>query len=139
MGNILKIDVDLRIDRWGWIDKYKKFVAAGLKSLGYGVEKIVVRESDSKKGLHIWIHLDREVDDRTKNMLQFLCCDDRTRVRINYYRIEAGVKNWNKLFSKVLYRRPLEPPCSECRLIKYLKEVEERVDNEVCGGKGKGG
>ncbi|MBA7698390.1 hypothetical protein ES703_107067 [subsurface metagenome] len=75
-----------------------------LETCGHQVEYIKVFKS-SKRGHHIYIKLCEDVSDIDANYLQFLCGDDMTRVKINLWRIKRGVKRWNKLFHKVLYRK----------------------------------
>jgi len=108
MKFILKIDQDLKVPE-EWIEKWKISRVALLKSLGIEVKEIITQES--KRGYHHWIHCEskKELSDEEINMLQFLCGDDPGRVYINSLRIKRGVKNWNKLFSKVLWRKAVMP------------------------------
>jgi hypothetical protein len=44
------------------------------------------------------VRLKTPVPDEVANMLQWLLGDDDKRVMFNQLRIEAGYKDWNKLF-----------------------------------------
>ena len=127
MKQILKIDIDHRIDKWRWLSAYKKAVTYLLKGFGYKVLSIVIRPSSSKRGIHIWIEVEgKRMTDMKKVMLQFLCCDDQTRTAINRWRVKRGIKTWNKLFSDVLYRRiDKKEPCHSCKLRRIVKEMFE--------------
>jgi len=125
MKQVLKIDIDHRIDKWRWTRAYKKAVTNLLQGFGYKVEDIIIKPSSSGRGVHIWIKIDgKKLTEMRKVMFQFLCCDDQTRVAINRWRVKRGVKNWNKLFSKVLYKRiDTKEPCHSCRLRRIVKEM----------------
>ncbi|OYT41350.1 MAG: hypothetical protein B6U78_03080 [Candidatus Aenigmarchaeota archaeon ex4484_224] len=103
--SLLKIDIDHKepFDKWKkeWIETRKKI----LEFFGFKVEDIVIYESGSKRGYHIYIKIDKEIPDEEINKLQFLLGDDLTRVVINMRRIERGVGYWNVLFSKILRKR----------------------------------
>lgn len=117
---IFKIDLDTRIDKFGWLDDYKKMVADIMQRFGYSVNRIISRASPSGRGLHIWIHVKGpEIkDERIRNKLQMFCGDDNTRVWINQMRIEKGIPLWSKMFSKVIWKRPNDP--------KYLMRMKKR-------------
>jgi len=100
---VLKIDIDFKPPKY-WMELWKRTRISMLKELGYDVKRIRIYET--KRGLHIFIYLEQEIpDDEIINMLQFLCGDDATRVKINQWRIKRGFKDWNKLFSDVIYRK----------------------------------
>ncbi len=127
---VLKIDIDLRLDKWHWFEDYIRTVRAILKEFGYPVVKVRFEESSSKRGFHFWftIQSSRKISDAYLNRLQFFCYDDRTRVVINRIRIRKGVKVWNKLFSKVVWKKELEDPCKSCRLMRYVREAVKQLD-----------
>lgn len=102
MIRVLKIDLDIKPPK-EWMVIWYVTRNLILEQLGYKVVKTIQKET--QRGLHIYIHLDKPVDDETANMLQFLLGDDHTRVKINQWRIERGVKRWNKLFHRVLYKK----------------------------------
>ena len=86
-----------------WMDNWVYTRREMLRTVGFFVEYI--KFFKTKRGWHAYIKLDRDIFDETANMLQFLLGDDHTRVKINQWRIKRGIKRWNKLFHKVLYRR----------------------------------
>ena len=99
---MLKIDLDWKPpDRWlkAWIETRIKM----LKNLGHPAKRYDVFKTT--RGLHIYFRLFDDVSDEEANFLQFLLGDDITRVKINQWRIKRGIKRWNKLFHKVLFRR----------------------------------
>jgi hypothetical protein len=99
---VLKIDVDyLPNDYWlnKWI-KTRKFI---LERLNCKVLRTNIFKT--KRGFHAYFVIDRKLSDVSMNMLQFLLGDDATRVKINEWRIKRKIKRWNKLFSKVLFRK----------------------------------
>jgi len=106
---LLKIDIDFH-PPYEWLETWKLTREILLNGLGYRVAYI--KTFKTKRGLHIYIKLSKNIDDETVNMLQFLLGDDQTRVKINQWRIKRGIKRWNKLFHKVLYRR--KPKTLEC-------------------------
>lgn len=102
MTRLLKIDLDIHPQK-EWLDLWLRTRIGMLESHGYAVEQWHIFRT--YRGHHIYITLRRDVDDETANMLQFLCGDDHTRVKINEWRIKRGIKYWNKLFHRVIYRR----------------------------------
>ena len=99
---VLKIDLDYKPDKmWRAIWKYTRCII--LAELKHYVKEIF--EHETARGYHYYIHLYKDVSPETANALQFLCGDDHTRVKINQWRIERGVKHWNKMFHRVLWRR----------------------------------
>jgi hypothetical protein len=99
---VLKLDMDFKPSKQ-WLKEWVETRYFLLEKLGYRAVEHDIFETT--RGIHIYIKLDREVSDREANKLQFLLGDDYTRVKINQWRIERGIKNWNKLFHKVLYRK----------------------------------
>lgn len=121
---ILRIDIDKPIDEWGWLPDYKKAVKAVLNTFNLKAEKIIVRKSPSRKGLHIWIHLNKPVTDMERVKLQFLCLDDAGRTWINRLRVlYRHNPNWNKLFSEAENIKNLDPQCQKCRLRNTLQKI----------------
>ena len=99
---LLKVDLDIHPPE-EWLKDWVKTRKAILKKFGLKPEYIKIFKT--KRGLHIYIKINQELSDIQINKLQFLLGDDCTRVKINNWRIERGVPYWNKLFSKVLYRK----------------------------------
>jgi hypothetical protein len=99
---LLKIDIDFKPPKeWMqyWIETREKM----LRDFGFTPEYVKVFETT--RGIHVYIKIKEDVSAKTTNMLQFLCGDDPTRVKINMWRIERGIPYWNKLFHRVLYRK----------------------------------
>lgn len=127
MRVVFGIDVDWRIDKMGWIDKFIETRKAILKALGFRLVDVIVKPSPSKRGLHIWFHCEgRPVDDYEKNMIHFMLGDDPVRCMINMIRIERGVKKPFILFSKVLWTEPPKGKCKKCKLRKAVESLREQ-------------
>ena len=128
--SILKIDLDVRMDRWKDILKEYievcKFILENYYNLK--VKKIIVR--NTARGHHIWIHLNNNLDDATINKLQFVLGDDRTRWKINQMRVERNTKRWNILFTKVLWQKVITEPCKSCKLRKLIIESSNKNINK---------
>jgi len=129
MGDTLCIDIDW-IPPPEWMTAWRTTRHVLYAALGYTVLDMRQAISSSGKGIHVWISLEETLDEDTRNMLQWLGADDPTRVRINRLRTQRGMKRmWNKLFSEVrmnLDYRGRPPNCSECKILKYLKEMSSR-------------
>ena len=109
---LLKIDMD-----WHPPDKWMKAWLASrewmLDMLGCTAKKY--RVFKTKRGMHVYFNLYNDVTAEEANYLQFMLGDDYTRVKINQWRIQRGIKRWNKLFHRVLYRRkPKTLSCYYC-------------------------
>lgn len=116
----LKIDVDLRAPKQ-WRKAYCSFVRAGLAEQKIHVNDITMRSSSSRRGFHAFIDITTfALNDKRKNMLQFLCRDCLTRVWINVQRIEKSIEAWNKLFSTVPWKSEPKEPCKSCVAIAIL-------------------
>lgn len=95
--NILKIDIDMRAAPNVW-ELWVQTRSLMLESLGYKVIRTV--KHNSRKGWHVWIHLNQDVTDYEKALLQFLCGEDYRRSRLNFYREQNGqFKDFNLLFN----------------------------------------
>lgn len=99
---IIKIDYDFMPEK-EWMEKWIETRKIILQHLGYTVKDM--RIAKTSRGFHAYIEIQEDVKPKTLNMLQFICGDDAARVRINSWRIEQGVKHWNKLFAAVIYRK----------------------------------
>ena len=99
---LLKIDLDYKPPK-KWLEMWIATRGEMLNRLGHTVERIDM--FTTKRGMHIYIKLGEDVSADVANLLQFLSGDDHTRVKINAWRIERGIKRWNKLFHKVLHRK----------------------------------
>jgi hypothetical protein len=97
LTNILKIDIDVKVSRTElelWVCTRKLL----LKHLGYTVKKVKV--TNSKKGYHIWIHLNESCTRYEIALLQFLLGDDHRRCYYNFLRCDLRHANtFNILFN----------------------------------------
>ena len=134
MKYTLKIDLDLKLPE-KWLELFIKSRKIMLEGLGFKVEEIVYRES--LRGFHFWIRIESEkrLNDMDINLLQFLCNDDVGRVVINAYRIKRGVKNWNKLFSKVIWRKKMSDYQRYKRFLKKMERGKEILLRDIIHGK----
>ena len=128
MREVLKVDLDwIPPENWfkEWISTRKK-ILEHMEIYLYGAKW---RQSSSGKGLHIWFYVttQKRLGDEDINRLQFLCGDDITRVKINYLRNKRGVKEWNKLFSKVLWKAKPRGKCAKCEILRFLKDLDRKV------------
>lgn len=101
MGNtILKLDLDMDQKTFkefehGFYHTREKL----LQMLGYKITDWSMQ--NSSKYIHLKITLNKKIGNQTRiNYLQFICGDSAMRVMLNQKRIDAGIKNWNKLFVK---------------------------------------
>ena len=125
MKYVFKTDLDIKVDR-AFIDKvYVPTRVILLNALGFKVRSTKVVET--KRGYHFYYYIEfpMKLTDEVINMTQLLLGDDVYRVKINQLRIKRGVKNWNKLFSRVVYikkRKYIECPyCGGKFMIKNDK------------------
>lgn len=95
---LLKVDVDFHPPK-EWLTEWIHIRIRMLPPIEY------YKIFETKRGFHVYFKLHDDVSGEEANRLQFLLGDDATRVKINQWRIKRGIKHWNKLFHKVLYRR----------------------------------
>lgn len=100
--SILKIDIDFKPPE-EWLECWIDTRYAILEYIGYTVNRISRHETT--KGQNFFIEIDNELPSTEINKLQFLLGDDHTRVKINQWRIERGIKHWNKIFDRKLFRK----------------------------------
>lgn len=121
---VLKLDIDWKAPA-EWREKWRVTRLGMLFGLGYDIAKVL--EYETNRGYHYYIHISKDVDDATANYLQFLLGDDATRVKINQWRIERGIKHWNKLFSRVLWKRKIKGiRCYYCGNFIPIRERRQR-------------
>lgn len=124
--SVLKVDLDSKlIDHWR--EEWLKTRELTLSALGLKLVDFFIKESPSKKGYHCFFYVvGKPLTDIEVLKTQYLLGDCETRCKINYYRItERNMKRmWNKMFSKHLWKAPLPKNCQECRIRKYLMELE---------------
>lgn len=65
----------------------------------------LAKKSIGGRGYHFIIDMKEPVSDMEACRLQFLLGDDRTRCRLNFARIKAGIEGWNKLWSLKIKRK----------------------------------
>lgn len=99
----LKIDLDWKPPK-DWLDKYLEYVGLVLSFIDLKPKSISCKDSPGGKGWHVTVELEEAISDMQALRIQFLLGDDRTRCRLNYARIKAGVKGWNKLWSYKIKR-----------------------------------
>lgn len=99
---MLKVDIDVHPPK-EWLNKWLDTREAIIEKEGLSIE--YSKTFQTKRGFHAYFKLTKNLPDEEINKLQFLLGDDATRVKINAWRIKRGIKRWNKLFHKVLYRR----------------------------------
>ncbi len=122
---ILLIDIDTKLLKL-WKTPYEKTRKVILKEMQLMIEEIILKPSD-KKGYHYYFHVwGKSMSSKDLNMIQYLMGDDTTRVWINHIRLGRGIKKWNKMFAKVIYRKPPAKPCPVCRkTLGILKDLDK--------------
>lgn len=138
--HVLKLDVDWMPPDRGWVEEWRRAREVVLREV-YGLEVDAFYVAPSERGFHAWIHVvsPRRLSDGEVNKLQFVLGDDATRCRINQWKIEAGVRGWNKLFSRVVWRRRSRyyVRCEYCgNVIPLVGFVREGEGCEGGGGEG---
>jgi hypothetical protein len=103
---VLKLDVDWMPDDPRWLEEWKEARRLVLERM-YGLEVLRFYTERTERGFHAWIHVasPRRLGDADVNRLQFVLGDDATRCKINAEKIKAGIGDWNRLFSRVIWRR----------------------------------
>jgi len=124
---VFHVDWDFKPTK-GWIKTWNKTIPAMLTALRIKVERIIMKQKG--RGYHIWVHstTSRKLTEDQVNMVQWLLNDDVTRVRINRLRTRRGMKRfWSKIFSHVVWRKPLPKNCQTCHLRQVLAEMETEI------------
>jgi len=97
LTNILKIDIDVKVSREElalWVCTRKLL----LKHLGYTCRDVKI--TTSKKGYHVWIHLNEQLTRYEVALVQFLLGDDHARCHFNFMRADLACANkFNILFN----------------------------------------
>jgi len=125
MRYVFKIDKDNKLP----FDKFKKdwlnLVRDILEKEKLKLVDVVVKESPSKRGYHIWVHA--EGKRKLKNMdfvrIQYLLGDDETRAYLAIKRIERGIRHWNKMFSKIVWKRDERYQIDKCLSLLNKKSL----------------
>ena len=116
-----------------WKEEYIKTRKAIAEALGYSLKRVIVRESPSKRGHHVWLHLEspKPLTDMERLKLEFLFGSDVGRCWLNYLRIKRGIQHWDKRFSVIVWSSPIDEKCQKCRLRIIVEELSKDVGNEV--------
>jgi len=125
---IFKIDKDNKIAFDTFREEYPKIIEAILKLYNLKLVDLVIKESPSKRGYHIWVHAEGDVKltDLDIAKIQYFLGDDETRTYLNIMRIKRGITFWNKMFSEIIWKRPEDFQLKKCEEI--LKK--ENLTNE---------
>jgi hypothetical protein len=104
---------------------FKETRRAVVKALGNDVADIIVRRSPSGRGVHAWIHLKKPIaSDEEWLKYSLLLGDDPGRVYINSLRAKRGVREFDKIFSKHIWTKPIDEKCEECWLRRWVFEED---------------
>lgn len=125
--SIIKTDVDSTLLA-RWKKQYVETRKAMLESLGFKLNRYIIRPS-SKRGYHCWWHIEgKPLDAMGILQLQFLLGDDIARCWMNFLRIKRGVPFTDKIFSIVVYRAPLDEKCERCKIRRILYEMGKEME-----------
>jgi hypothetical protein len=95
--SVLKIDKDCFVDN-EWVRDFVRLTLFVCQ--WYGITVISIGMTETRKGLHFYIHITPAVQPELANRLQFLMGDDARRVDFNRARIRSGLNEWNLLFER---------------------------------------
>jgi hypothetical protein len=96
--DLLMIDKDIILNPEE-MDAYLQHILAVVFS--YRLEVVYVQWCLSlHKGMHLYVKLNKRIEAELAWLLQLLLGDDSVRADFNRARIEAGVRNWNRLFER---------------------------------------
>jgi len=123
----LKLDVDTHLSEKS-MKLWKKTRLAILKSLDYKV--IEMNFDESEKGFHVIVLIksSEKLSPEKQCFLQVLLGSDLMREKLNMARIGRGI-DWNRanrLFSKVIWRRPKS--YERNRMIEIVKKIKNPED-----------
>ena len=99
--SVLKIDKDCFVHN-EWTQDLVRLALFVCK--WHGIKVISIRMTETRKGLHFYIHITPAVQPELANRLQFLMGDDARRVDFNRARIRSGLNEWNLLFERANVR-----------------------------------
>ncbi len=99
---VLKLDIDCFVAK-SWIQDKADVIrlVCGL----HRIRVLRVRQTNTRKGFHLYVSIDPSVKAELANRLQFLLGDDSRRVDRNRARISSGLNEWNKLFEEARANR----------------------------------
>ena len=135
-SNVLHIDIDIKLHDFEEFKPYwLRAVKTILKSFGYKVVDVVIRESSSGN-THIWVHLDRPVPEELRPFLQFLAYSDPKREVFNLKRLRTFGRTYSVLFAKkrkVKFKLISESNQSS-KNTKYEVRKNDKLDSRVYSG-----
>lgn len=102
MTTVLKVDIDYEPPE-AWLGYWEQTRKILLREMGYTLNRMVRHKTT--KGQNYFIEIAEDLPPEVINLIQFLLGDDHTRVKINAWRIERGIKRWNKIFDRKLWRK----------------------------------
>jgi len=127
MGTVLKFDVDWKAPKeWraDWI-LLRQMILEDMFFLT--IDDVI--EKETTRGFHYYFRVKERITDEGILYLQYLLGDDYSRCKINYWRIERGIKEWNRLFSEVIYRKKQKSvKCKYCGAIIPIYEEPSCVN-----------
>ncbi|MGV9141653.1 MAG: hypothetical protein ACOC1X_01805 [Promethearchaeota archaeon] len=128
---ILKLDLDWKANE-NWMHDFIETRKSMLEGMGYEVNDVIIRESGSGEGYHLWIFISPEVkSDMTILKLQWLLVDDLTRCKINYERLKKKkpILDWNIFYDQILHKKDRKN--GETKALNYFLEQYEKLIKET--------
>jgi len=125
---ILKLDLDFKANK-DWMHEFIETRKSILEGMGYEVSDVIIRESGSGDGYHMWIFISPDVKSNMKILkLQFILGDDQTRCKINYSRLknQSPILDWNIFYDQILQKKDRKN--GENKALNYfLKKYDELI------------
>jgi len=133
MKYVFKIDKDRKLTFDLFKEDWIKMVETVLSNYGLKVVDIVIKESPSKRGYHIWVHAEGEVELKPIDIakIQYIIGDDETRSYLAVLRIERGIAHWNKMFDKIIWKREDDFQLKRCEEILSKDRLTDDERNYV--------
>ena len=133
MRYVFKIDKDRKLTFDLFKEDWIKMVKSVLSNYGLKVVDVVIKESPSKRGYHIWVHAEGEVELKPIDIakIQYIIGDDETRSYLAVLRIERGIAHWNKMFDKIIWKREDDFQLKRCEEILSKDRLTDDERNYV--------
>jgi len=133
MRYVFKIDKDRKLTFDLFKEDWIKMVKSVLSNYGLKVVDVVIKESPSKRGYHIWVHAEGEVELKPIDIakIQYIIGDDETRSYLAVLRIERGIAHWNKMFDKIIWKREDDFQLKRCEEILFKDRLTDDERNYV--------
>jgi len=133
MRYVFKIDKDRKLTFDLFKEDWIKMVETVLSNYGLKVVDVVIKESPSKRGYHIWVHAEGEVELKPIDIakIQYIIGDDETRSYLAVLRIERGIAHWNKMFDKIIWKREDDFQLKRCEEILSKDRLTDDERNYV--------